>query len=140
MIVALNSGGKITVTDYYSTEFTKPDKKLNTFTVTNSVTNSSGIFVTFNRPLNTGNNLDMVLSPGLKTPISFAYLTSAGQGFARHNHIGQGVLIMGVDSDTSIFISGTNIVTPMIQLDNNFTLGWDFTPGAIYFYFNVSFT
>ena len=138
MIIALNDGGKVTVTDYYSTEFTKPSKKLNTFTVTSSVTNSSGIFVTFNRPLNTGNSLDKILSKGLKTPISFAYLTTAGEGFSRHNHIGQGLLIMGVDSDHSIFISGANVATPMIQLDNNFTLGWDFTPNAIYFYFNVN--
>jgi hypothetical protein len=44
---------------------------------------------------------------------------------------------MGVDQDHSIFTSGSNIVTPMIKLDNNFTFGWDFASGAIYFYFNV---
>jgi hypothetical protein len=140
MIIALNDGSKITVTDYYSKEYTKPTQKLNTFTIISSVSNSSGIFVTFTRPLNTGDSLDKVLSRGLKTPLSFAYLTTQGQGFARHNHIGQGILIMGSDSDSSIFIPGTNVATPMIQLDNNFTLGWDFTPGAIYFYFNVILT
>jgi hypothetical protein len=137
MIVALFDNNQVTVTDYYSKEFTKPTQVLSSLTVTSTVSNSSGIFVTFTRPLNTGNKLDQIISPGLKTPISFAYLTTANKGFEKHNNVGEGLLIMGVDQDHSIFTSGSNIVTPMIKLDNNFTFGWDFASGAIYFYFNV---
>jgi hypothetical protein len=139
MIVVENSGGKVSVTDYYSKAFEQPSKTIsNTFSLVNGATNSSGIFATFKRSLKTGNSLNKVLEVGLVTPISFAYLTTPNKGFSRHNNIGKGLLVMGSTSDTSTFIAGDNIVTPSVQLDSNFGLSWIFTSNSIIFTFQVN--
>lgn len=138
MIVVQSSKSTATVTDYYSKAFEQPSTKIpNTLTLISGVSNSSGIFASFSRNLVTGNSLSKVLSAGMVTPISFAYLTTANQGFSKHNNIGEGTLVLGSTKETSIFMSGTNIQTPSVALDSNFTLSWVFTTEAVVFTFSV---
>lgn len=138
MIVVQSSKTSATVTNYYSKAFEQPSTTIpNTLTLIYGVSNSSGIFASFSRNLVTDNKQNTDLYVGMVNPISFAYLTTANQGFSRHNNIGEGLLVLGNTKETSIFMAGTNIQTPSVVLDNNFTLSWVFTSEAIVFTFSV---
>lgn len=137
MIIILNNAGSVSVSDYYSTAYTKPTVLTGTkFKVLSASTNSQGIFATFSRALSPSSSKDTKLSPGYITDFSFAYLTTPNQGLQKHNNIGTGLMFFGPTSYSAKFLPGaTN--TPYMSLDENFKLGWQFTTTTIQFTFNV---
>jgi hypothetical protein len=138
MIIAYNNNSEVEISDFYSFGYEKPENFTGiTLQVTEAIVNSSGIFSTFSRPL-TGNLYTQNFSIGSVTYLSFAYLTTGGQGLKRHNHIGKGTLVTGNLQSTSQFISNSAL-PPLINLDINFTLSWQFLKNFIVFTFNVFF-
>lgn len=137
IIVMLNTAGNLTVTDYYSTAYHKPSQLTGTnFTIISQIVNSTGIYGQFSRPLNPQSNLDTPLAPGVESDFGFAYLTTPNAGFSVHNNKGYGAMIFGATYETAKFIPGGSS-EPFFQLDNNFTLGWQFVGSSINFTFNV---
>jgi NAD(P)H-flavin reductase len=140
MIVALNTGSSITVTEYYSKSQQKPTQVLQTLPVTSALVNSQGIFVSFTRALKPTNPLTKAFSIGMTSDLSFAYLTTGGQGFAQHNTVGYGAITFGATNTSSNFIpNGVNY--PSVALDNNFHMSWGYNDpdniDSIFFSFNV---
>ena len=139
MIIAYNNNSQVVLTDFYSLGYEQPSNLTGTvLNVIQSNVNTSGIFVTFSRPLR-AEALDKVLSIDLVTYLSFAYLAKGGQGFVRHDHIGEGILVMGQLSSTTQFVPNPED-PPVINLDSNFTLSWEFLNSYIVFTFNVRLT
>jgi hypothetical protein len=138
MIIAYNNNSIVEVTDYYSFGYQQPENFTGiNLQVTQALVNNSGIFATFSRPL-TGNLYTQNFSIGGVTYLSFAYLTTGGQGFIRHNRIGKGTLVTGSLQSTSQFVSNAED-PPVISLDSNFTLSWQFLKNFIVFTFSVFF-
>lgn len=136
MIIAYNNNSVVQLTDYYSLGYEQPYKLTGTvLEVIQSNVNSSGIFVTFSRPL-VAATLDKTISIDLVTYLSFAYLTNGTEGFSRHNRIGRGTLVMGQYQSTSQFLPNPED-PPIINLDSNFTLSWEFLNNYIVFNFTV---
>ena len=140
MMVMLNTAGKLTVNDYYSSDFVKPGKLTPiSLSLTNSVVNSTGIYGHFSRPLQTTSSLNKKISIGLSTDFSFAYLTTANQGFVHHNNQGVGAITFGAKNSTSEWVPNGNVTgESYLSLDNNFKMGWIFTDSSISITFHVS--
>ena len=138
MIILLNNGGTLSITDYYSTQFAKPVNGTGaTLTLLTSTVNENGIFATFSRLVNQKNSKTQVLTPGIRTDLSWAYLNTADQGLQVHNHRGTGLMVFGADSGSAKFIPGGSD-TAYVALDDNFNLGWVFTDTTIDFQFDVT--
>lgn len=141
MIVALNTGNTITVTDYYSTAFQQPTTKTSlSLTVVSSVVNTTGLFVTFTRPLTSTSSQVAKINVGSEFDFSFAYLTPVNEGFQRHDNIGVGLITFGATNSSSNFIINGNLPTingPYFHLIDGFYLGWAFSDTVITFTFNV---
>ena len=142
MIVALYSNGKVSVTDYYSKKYEQPTTKTSlALGLVSSEFNSSGLFVTFTRPLSSSSSQVAKIGVGSEFDFSFAYLTTADQGFQRHNNIGTGLIIFGDTNSTSNFIYNGSLPVnngPYVHLVDGFYLGWSFSASYITFTFNVS--
>jgi hypothetical protein len=137
MIILLNNGGTLTVTDYYSTQYQKPVNVTGAgLTLLVSTVNENGIFATFSRLVNPNNSKTPVLTPGTRTNFAWAYLSTADQGLQPHNNKGTGLMIFGADANSAKYIPGGSD-TPYITLDDNFSLGWSFTDTTIDFQFDV---
>lgn len=138
LIVALNSNGTVVLTDYYSTAFQKPTQTTGTqLTVVNSLVNSTGIFAQFVRDLKPTSKLDKIISIGLNTQFSFAYLTPP-DGFIIHDNTGKGYMTFGATNSTSSFNQGSSALV-FVTLNTNFYLGWSFSTDSITFTFKVIF-
>lgn len=136
MIIAYNNNSVVQLTDYYSLGYEQPYNLTGTeLDVIQSNVNSSGIYVTFSRPL-VAASLDKTLSIGLVTYLSFAYLTNPTSELTRHNRIGKGTLVMGQYQSAAQFLPNSDD-PPEINLDSNFTLSWQFLNSYIVFTFNV---
>lgn len=137
MIILLNNGGTLSVTDYYSTQYVKPVNVTGAgLTLLASIVNENGIFAKFSRLVNPNNNKTQVLTPGTRTDFGWAYLSTPDQGLQPHNHKGIGLMIFGADSASAKYIpNGSD--TPIVALDENFNLGWSFTDSTIDFQFDV---
>ena len=136
----LENNNAMTFTDYYSHTYIQPTQKTSTtLTQISAISNSTGIFGQFSRPLNPKDSLDTVISPGLSSDLSFAYLTTPGKGFNKHNKIGIGLITFGETNSTSMFIRNAGTNPPYLSLDQNFYLGWEFSSSNIIFTFNVRY-
>lgn len=139
MIIAYKNGSTVELTDYYSLGYEQPSNLTGlSLKVISTSSNSSGIFATFTRPLQ-GTSLTSNFSINSVTYLSFAYLTLSGQGFIRHNRIGKGTLVLGQFQSTSQYLSYPDS-PPVISLDKNFTISWQFLKNYIVFTFSVTFT
>ena len=123
MMILLNNAGSMTVTDYYSHAFVQPTQKTSTkLTLISSTSNSTGIFGNFSRALSPKDSLDTAISIGLSSDFSFAYLSTAGKGFSRHNMIGFGLITFGKLNSSSSYLPGGGLPLPYIELDQNFSI------------------
>lgn len=110
MIVAKNQNGQVTVTDYYSTAYSAPSNTISsciTQVSSESSVSDSGITAIFTRSLNCQNSKTDILSPGFKSSLSWAYLSS-NSGFDKHNNQGVGDIVFGSTNATSSFIVGSS--------------------------------
>jgi hypothetical protein len=136
MIIAYKNGETVELTDYYSLGYEQPSNLTGlSLQVISTSSNSSGIFATFSRPLN-GTSLTTNFSINSITYLSYAYLTLGGQGFIRHNRIGKGTLVLGQTQSSSQYQTLPDS-PPVISLDQNFTISWQFLKNYIVFTFNV---
>jgi len=143
MIVALYTGSEITVTDYYSTAAVRPSNITHMpLFITNSSYSSSGISVSFSRPLGSISSQTVKFFPGVQFDLSFAYLTPPNAGFQQHNNIGLGLIQFGDKSSNSYFQANGSLPTtdaPYFRILDDFYLGWYFGLSTITFTFNVLF-
>ena len=143
MIVALYTGSEITVTDYYSTATVRPSNLTHMpLFITNSSYSSSGISVSFSRPLGSISSQTVKFTPGVQFDFSFAYLTAANAGFQQHDNIGMGLVQFGDKSGNSYFQANGSLPTtdaPYFRIVDDFYLGWYFGTNTITFTFNVIF-
>jgi hypothetical protein len=140
MIVLLNNGSGVSITDYYSKGFVQPTTTTGTeLEVIQSQANASGIFATFSRPLSPASSMDLDIYPGLTSDFSFAYLNTSGKGFIQHNNAAFGLITFGSNNNTSKYIPGASNI-PYFSLDANFYFGWTFSSTSITLIFNVPST
>ena len=143
MIIVGNFGGNenVTLYDFYSTGRMTPTQTIDiTDWIITDSSNSSGIFISFIRSLNTEQQFDKVLSVGLQTSFSFAYYLEKTSELVPHDNAFQGDIVFGSSNATSSY-------TPFIALPPDsffalnqfFWLGWSFSPYGenINFYLSV---
>ena len=123
MIIAANFGGNnnITLYNYYSVgaELPTQDTGIVGWNVLNS-SNSSGIFVNFTRPFNTGQKNDLVFSYEFKTAFSYAYYLEKTSELVHHDSAFEGNIVFGSTNGTSSFTPINNPNPP--EPNNDFGL------------------